>query len=189
MIRPSREAYPTGAPAGTNKPAVQAALAQLLEWAEANVSVLQFSHTGRNGFIDQPEVAQEIDQVRHWIETLKTARCLTERQYAAITSDCLQSCEFQDKLLRAGIRNAQLEERVRELEHEITGLREDSLAIEAREQRYLAAIRWALGEAEEFTPPPRPAKYWWRSHLRAHAGLTYSADHGHSIDPAAPEDA
>lgn len=45
-----------------------------------------------------------------------------------------------------------------------------------REDRLESAIRWALGETDEF--PPREegqGAYWWRKELRERSGLEYEA--------------
>lgn len=184
-MRPSREAYPADhsgpAHSATGPLDTATALAQLLHWASVEIGIIGDSHSTANGTITEPHIAKEVQEVRDWIEKLNGARVLTERQYAALTSDKLQACDLQA--------------RINEVLQEASELRQDALAIEAREQRYLAAIRWALGEAGDFNPPDPiyagkfvavAGRYWWRRELRHRAGLLYSPAQGHSIDPEAP---
>lgn len=80
-----------------------------------------------------------------------------------------------------------------DLPEEVDGLRRDMLALERRNDRYLQAIRWALGEEGEFVPPARTGmtlatgKYWWRAELRDKARLVYDPDAGVSVDPDDPD--
>ncbi len=67
-------------------------------------------------------------------------------------------------------------ERVEDLlQQDIHGLcveANDYVAVEARCARLEAALRWALGEGEDFPPRgPDAGGYWWRSELRRRAAL------------------
>lgn len=65
-------------------------------------------------------------------------------------------------------------DRIHELRGEFAGLRQDTAALETRGDRYLAAIRWALGTHGIFRARREgEGVYWWRRELAHRACLAY----------------
>jgi hypothetical protein len=92
---------------------------------------------------------------------------------------------FSAACLPAGVTMDVLDGRLAEWHDGYATLRtalERSARIEAERDAARDAIRWALGESgSDFGDEPHVGKYWWRSHLRAKAGLVWSARRRRSV--------